>query len=76
MKISPYRFMSWLGFILALASSFLPAKYMNFGAYKTFTGLTLIAVLFALWMQSERSRNETDDCRHAAHRRCFNVDVG
>ena len=44
MKISPYRFMSWLVFILALASSFLPAKYMNFGAYKTFTGLTLIAV--------------------------------
>lgn len=58
MKIRPYRFMSWLGFILALASSFLPAKYMNFGVYKTFTGLTLIAVLFALWDISDAIREK------------------
>ena len=58
MKISPYRFMSWLVFILALASSFLPAKYMNFGACKTFTGLTLIAVLFALWDISDAIREK------------------
>lgn len=58
MKISPYRFMSWLGFILALASSFLPAKYMNFGVYKTFTGLTLSAILFALWDIADVIREE------------------
>ena len=58
MKIRPYRFMSWIGFMLALASSFLPAKYMNFGVYKTLTALTLIAVLFALWDISEAIREK------------------
>ncbi|AQG74094.1 hypothetical protein AWJ15_14475 [Lacticaseibacillus rhamnosus] len=56
MKYGPYRFMSWIGFTLSLTSSFLPAKYMNFGAYKTFTGLTLLAVLFALWDISDAIR--------------------
>lgn len=49
MKDGPYRFMSWLGFILVLASSFLPEKYMKFGFYKTFILLMLLAILLALW---------------------------
>ncbi len=49
MKNGPYRFMSWLGFILALASSFLPEKYMKFGFYKTFIFLMLLAILIELW---------------------------
>ncbi|EPD09363.1 hypothetical protein Lpp70_00450 [Lacticaseibacillus paracasei subsp. paracasei Lpp70] len=49
MKNGPYRFMSWLGFILALVSSFLPEKYMKFGFYKTFIFLMLLAILIELW---------------------------
>lgn len=49
MKDGPYRFMSWLGFMLALASSFLPGKYMKFGFYKTFIFLMLLAILIELW---------------------------
>lgn len=49
MKNGPYRFMSWLGFMLALASSFLPEKYMKFGFYKTFIFLMLLAILIELW---------------------------
>ncbi len=49
MKIRPYRFMSWLGFMLAVVASFLPEKYMKFGFYKTFILLMLLAILLALW---------------------------
>ncbi|MCT3364149.1 hypothetical protein EFP44_08920 [Lacticaseibacillus paracasei] len=49
MKNGPYRFMSWLGFMLALASSFFPEKYMKFGFYKTFIFLMLLAILTELW---------------------------
>ncbi|TLQ51167.1 hypothetical protein FEZ34_05715 [Lacticaseibacillus casei] len=49
MRIGINRFMSWLSLMLAASASFLPAKYMNFGAYKTFVCLTLGAILFALW---------------------------
>ncbi|EPC70202.1 hypothetical protein M5119_10680 [Lacticaseibacillus paracasei] len=49
MKNGPYRFMSWLSFMLALASSFLPEKYMKFGFYKTFIFLMLLAILIELW---------------------------
>ncbi|RNE21649.1 hypothetical protein FEZ40_05495 [Lacticaseibacillus paracasei] len=58
MKIRPYRFMSWLGFMLVLASSFLPGKYMKFGFYKTFIFLMLLAILFALWDISDSIREE------------------
>ena len=49
MKNRPYRFMSWLGFVLALVSSFLPEKYMKFGFYKTFIFLMILATLIELW---------------------------
>ncbi|MEN2327358.1 hypothetical protein [Lacticaseibacillus paracasei] len=49
MKNGRYRFMSWLSFILALASSFLPEKYMKSGFYKTFIFLMLLAILIELW---------------------------
>ena len=56
MKIRPYRFMSWLSFILALVSSFLPEKYIKFGFYKTFIFLILLAILLALWDISDSIR--------------------
>ncbi|MEN3087998.1 hypothetical protein [Lacticaseibacillus paracasei] len=58
MKNRPYRFMSWLGFILALASSFLPEKYMKFGFYKTFIFLMLLAILTELWDIADSIREE------------------
>lgn len=49
MKYGPYRFMSWLGFILCIVASFMPDKNLAFGYYKTFVFLTLSAILFAIW---------------------------
>ncbi|RNE28549.1 hypothetical protein FAM6012_02251 [Lacticaseibacillus paracasei] len=49
MKIRPYRFMSWLNFILCIVASFMPDKNLVYGYYKTFVFLTLAAILFALW---------------------------
>ena len=49
MRSSHYRFMSWIGFILAVVASFLPDKYLVYGFYKTYVFLTLSAILFALW---------------------------
>lgn len=58
MKIRPYRFMSWLGFILCIVASFMPEKNLAFGYYKTFVFLTLSAILFALWDISDSIREE------------------
>lgn len=58
MKNGPYRFMPWLGFMLALASSFFPEKYMKFGFYKTFIFLMLLAILLALWDIADSIREE------------------
>lgn len=58
MKNRPYRFMSWLCFILALASSFLPEKYTKFGFYKTFIFLMILAILLALWDIADSIREE------------------
>ena len=49
MKIRPYRFISWLGFILCIVVSFMPDKNLVYGYYKTCVLLTLAAILFALW---------------------------
>lgn len=49
MKIRPYRFMLWLGFILSIVASFTPEKNLVYGYYKTFVFLTLTAILFAIW---------------------------
>lgn len=49
MKIRPYRFMSWLGFILCIVVSFVPEKTLVYGYYKTYVFLTLSAILFAIW---------------------------
>ena len=57
MKIRPYRFMSWLGFISCIVASFMPEKNLAFGYYKTFVFLTLWAILFALWDISDSIRD-------------------
>ena len=49
MKYGTHRFMSWIGFMLAVVASFTPEKYLVYGYYKTFVFLTLSAILFALW---------------------------
>lgn len=56
MKIRPYRFMSWLGFILCIVASFMPEKNLVYGYYKTYVSLTLSAILFALWDISDSIR--------------------
>jgi hypothetical protein len=61
MKIRPYRFMSWLGFVLALVSSLLPEKYMKFGFYKTFIFLMILAILIELWDIADAIREESHD---------------
>ena len=58
MKIRPYRFMSWLGFILAVVSSLMPEKHLAYGHYKTFVFLTLTAILFAIWDIADSIREE------------------
>lgn len=58
MKIRPYRFISWLGFISCIVASFMPEKILAFGYYKTFVFLTLAAILFALWDISDSIREE------------------
>lgn len=58
MKIRPYRFMSWLGFISCIVASFMPEKYLAFGYYKTFVFLTLSAILFTLWDIADVIREE------------------
>lgn len=58
MKIRPYRFMSWIGFMLAVVVSFTPEKHLVYGCYKTFVFLTLSAILFALWDISDSIREE------------------
>lgn len=49
MKIRPYRFMSWLGFISCIVVSFMPEKYLVYGYYKTVVFLMILAILFAIW---------------------------
>lgn len=49
MRSRTHHFMSWLGFMLAVVTSFMPEKYLAYGYYKTFVFLTLSAILFALW---------------------------
>ncbi|EPC17009.1 hypothetical protein Lpp226_2693 [Lacticaseibacillus paracasei subsp. paracasei Lpp226] len=56
MKNGPYRFMSWLGFILGIVASFMPEKNLVYGYYKTVVFLTLTAILFALWDISDSIR--------------------
>lgn len=58
MKIRPYRFMSWLGFILCIVASFMTEKHLVYGYYKTYVFLTLTAILFALWDISDSIREE------------------
>lgn len=58
MKIRPYRFMSWVGFILVAVSSLMPERHLVYGYYKTFVFLTLSAILFALWDISDSIREE------------------
>lgn len=58
MKIRPYRFISWLGFISCIVASFMPEKNLAFGYYKTFVFLTLWEILFALWDISDSIREE------------------
>lgn len=58
MKIRPYRFMSWLGFILCIVASFMPEKHLAYGYYKTFVFLTLTAILFAIWDITDVIREE------------------
>lgn len=58
MKIRPYRFMSWLGFILCIVASFIPEKNLVYGYYKTLVFLTLTAILFALWDISDSIMEE------------------
>ncbi|MDM7550371.1 hypothetical protein QUD65_11745 [Lacticaseibacillus paracasei] len=58
MKIRPYRFMSWLGFISCIVASFMPEKNLAFGYYKTFVFLTLTAILFAIWDITDVIREE------------------
>ena len=58
MKNGPYRFMSWLVFMLAVVTSFMPEKYMKFGFYKTLIFLMLLAILLALWDISDSIREE------------------
>ncbi|EKP98149.1 hypothetical protein LCA12A_0928 [Lacticaseibacillus casei 12A] len=61
MKNGPYRFMSWLGFMLAVVTSFMPEKYLAYGYYKTYVFLTLSAILFALWDIADSIREESHD---------------
>ncbi|BAN73815.1 hypothetical protein DB330_12750 [Lacticaseibacillus casei] len=49
MRIGINRFMSWIGFTLAVVASFMPEKHLAYGHYKTFVCLALGAILFALW---------------------------
>ncbi|EPC77128.1 hypothetical protein FAM22279_01969 [Lacticaseibacillus paracasei] len=56
MKNRPYRFISWIGFILCIVASFMPEKNLVYGYYKTFVFLTLAAILFALWDISDSIR--------------------
>lgn len=58
MKIRPYRFMSWVGFILCIVASFMPEKHLVYGYYKTFVFLILAAILFALWDITDVIREE------------------
>ena len=58
MKIRPYRFMSWLGFILAGVASFIPEKNLVYGYYKTVVFLMLLAILLALWDIADAIREE------------------
>lgn len=58
MKNGPYRFMSWLGFMLAVMASFMPEKNLVYGYYKTFVFLTSTAILFALWDIADSIREE------------------
>ena len=58
MKNGPYRFMSWLVFMLTVVTSFMPEKYMKFGFYKTLIFLMLLAILLALWDISDSIREE------------------
>ncbi|ALJ97826.1 hypothetical protein CL2_54 [Lactobacillus phage CL2] len=58
MKIRPYRFMSWIGFILSIVASFMPEKRLVYGYYKTFVFLILAAILFALWDIADSIREE------------------
>ena len=58
MKNGPYRFMSWIVFMLAVVDSLLPEKYMKFGFYKTFIFLMLLAILLALWDIADSIREE------------------
>ncbi|MDE3293504.1 hypothetical protein ETB91_11720 [Lacticaseibacillus rhamnosus] len=58
MKNGPYHFMSWIVFMLAMASSFLPEKYMKLGFYKTFVFLMLLAILTELWDISDSIRED------------------
>ena len=58
MKIRAYHFMSWLVFMLAVVTSFMPEKYMKFGFYKTLIFLMLLAILLALWDISDSIREE------------------
>ncbi|MCZ2765759.1 hypothetical protein O2F50_08620 [Lacticaseibacillus paracasei] len=63
MRIGINRFMSCLSLTLAASASFLPAKYMNFGAYKTFICLTLVAILLELWDVADVIREVRDETR-------------
>ncbi|XOV23457.1 hypothetical protein N1E17_04745 [Lacticaseibacillus paracasei] len=58
MKIRPYRFMSWLGFILCIVASFMSDKNLVYGYYKTLVFLILLAILFALWDIADAIREE------------------
>lgn len=58
MKIRAYRFMSWVGFILAVVASFMPEKHLVYGCYKTFVYMTLTAILFAIWDVADVIREE------------------
>ena len=58
MKNRPYRFMSWLGFILCIVASFMPDKNLVYGYYKTFVLLILLAILLALWDIADSIREE------------------
>lgn len=58
MKNGTHRFMSWIGFMLAVVASFMSEKHLVYGYYKTFVFLTLSAILFALWDISDSIREE------------------
>lgn len=58
MKIRVYRFMSWLGFILAGVASFIPEKHLVYGYYKTVVFLMLLAILTELWDIADAIREE------------------